>query len=124
MNDLLILLYLFPKKPWDWKYLSENPNITWKIVQQNPDKPWNWDYLSENPNITWKIIQENPDEPWNWSWLSTNTFNLRKYEYTPQLKEVYEYWYPKEYKQYLKIRELKYLPAELCNKILDKLILL
>ena len=55
MNDLLILLYLFPDKPWNWNGLSANPNITWEIVQENPDKPWDWSWLSENPNITWEI---------------------------------------------------------------------
>ena len=57
MNDLLILLYMFPDKPWDWGMLSSNPNITPKIVQENPDKPWNWYLLSANTNITPKIIQ-------------------------------------------------------------------
>jgi len=28
-----------------------NPNITWDIVQANPDKPWDWYYLS-NLTIT------------------------------------------------------------------------
>ena len=46
-------------KPWDWDYLSENPNITWEIIQANPDKPWDWGFISGNPNITWKIIQFN-----------------------------------------------------------------
>ena len=30
-----------PDKPWDWKCISENPNITCKIVHAYPDKPWN-----------------------------------------------------------------------------------
>jgi hypothetical protein len=37
--------------PWRWIYLSSNPNITWDIVEANPDKPWNWGGLSKNPNI-------------------------------------------------------------------------
>ena len=27
-------------KNWNWRGLSRNPNITWEIVQANPDKPW------------------------------------------------------------------------------------
>ena len=44
-----------------------NPNITWEIIQNNPDKDWNggW-YISCNPNITWDIIQNNPDKDWDW----------------------------------------------------------
>ena len=99
-----------PDKPWNWNGLSRNPNITWEIVQENPDKPWNWSGLSRNPNITWNIVQENPNKPWRWDHLSANTFNLRKYEYIPNLDAVYKYWYPKEYEQYFK--ELKFLPLE------------
>ena len=66
MNDLLILLYLFPDQYWDWGDLSANPDITWKIIQENLNKSWSWYRLSENPNITWKIVQENPNKPWNW----------------------------------------------------------
>ena len=49
-----------------------NPNITWKIVQENPDEPWDWDELSANSNITWKIVRENLDKPWDWELLSAN----------------------------------------------------
>jgi hypothetical protein len=34
--------------------LSNNPNITWGIVQANPDKPLDWHGLSINPNITFE----------------------------------------------------------------------
>ena len=78
-NQLLKLLQLFPDKPWDYDYLSENPNITWEIIQKNPDKPWNYNYLSRNPNITWDIIQQNQDKPWNYNYLSRNKFNKDPY---------------------------------------------
>ena len=61
-----------PNKKWDYYELSENPNITWEIVQANPDKPWNYNQLSINPNVTWEIVQANPDEPWDYNWLSSN----------------------------------------------------
>jgi hypothetical protein len=34
-------------------------------VKNNPDKPWDWDWLSKNPNITFDIVKDNPDKPWN-----------------------------------------------------------
>jgi len=55
-----------------------NPNITWKIVQENTDKLWNWYELSSNPNISWKIVQENPNKPWYYNSLSWNTFGYNK----------------------------------------------
>ena len=48
LNHLYILLNLFPDKPWNYEYLSLNPNITYDIVQKNPDKSWNYYYLSQN----------------------------------------------------------------------------
>jgi hypothetical protein len=61
-----------PDKPWNWAWLSNNPNITWDIVEANPDKPWNWAWLSNNPNITWDVVAANPNKPWGWYWLSRN----------------------------------------------------
>ena len=55
-----------------WHCLSRYSNVTWDIVQANPDKPWNWWGLSLNPSITWDIVQANPDKPWIWWGLSEN----------------------------------------------------
>jgi hypothetical protein len=71
-NHLLTLLKLFPDKPWNWYWVSRNPNITWEIISANPDKPWNWNEVSRNPNITCDMICANPDKPWNWSGISSN----------------------------------------------------
>ena len=51
----------------------------WKFVEDNLDKPWNWGYLSSNPNITVDIVLAHPDIPWNWVGLSRNpniTFDI------------------------------------------------
>jgi uncharacterized protein len=61
-----------PQKRWDYGILSENPNITWEIVQANPEKSWRYDYLSKNPNITWDIVQANPEKRWSYGYLSEN----------------------------------------------------
>jgi len=37
-NILLRLINKFPNKDWSYNLLSLNPNITWGIVQSNPDK--------------------------------------------------------------------------------------
>ena len=47
----------YPDKPWDWIWISYNPNITMEFVEKYPDKPWNWYRLSQNPNITMEIIE-------------------------------------------------------------------
>lgn len=70
---------------------SENPNLTWEIIQNNKDKDW-YDYrlschpsvtlellktsdlsiddYSYNPNVTWEEVQSNPDIKWEYYALS------------------------------------------------------
>ena len=38
-------------------------------------------WLSENPSITWEIVEANPDKPWNWGVLSRNKFTKEKEEF-------------------------------------------
>ena len=86
------------EEDWEWYYVSENPNVTWNIINKfdkqwfcyqsvsvnvnnNPDYPWNWYGISMNPNITWEIIKNNPDQPWDWrgvSWNPNITFDIFK----------------------------------------------
>ena len=65
-------------KPWDWYWISGNPNITMDIIRNNPDKPWDWCFISSNPNITMDMIRDNPDKPWNWNCISENLFTKEK----------------------------------------------
>ena len=86
-----------PDKPWYWYGISQNPNINWEIIQANPDKPWDWYYISKNLNITWEIIQDNPDKPWNWNLLCQNP-NLFKIDIPKVVREYFakktivKYW--------------------------------
>ena len=52
--------------PWCWNILSQNQNITWEFIKENPDYPWVWDDILWNPNITQDIIMDNPQYPWVW----------------------------------------------------------
>lgn len=48
---LKFITYIFEKgldKFYDWKYLSENPNITLEFVKTYPNKPWNLEKLLKN----------------------------------------------------------------------------
>jgi len=56
---------------WCYMALSENPTITWDIVQNYPG-PWYYPALMRNPNITMDILASMPPEMLNhWS-LSSN----------------------------------------------------
>jgi hypothetical protein len=57
-----------------------------EFIEANPDKPWDWEYISSNPNITMKIIEANPDKPWNESGIFQNPNN--KLEYKNEIKRI------------------------------------
>src|SRR5690606_13426821 len=66
-----------PYMPWQWAWVSMNPNITMKDVLATPDKGWDWRWLSKNPRITMKDVLSHPDKNWNWWNLSVNTFRWK-----------------------------------------------
>jgi DNA-dependent RNA polymerase auxiliary subunit epsilon len=45
------LLEKYPDKPWNWRWISKNPNLTMEFIEKNPDKPWDWENLSRNFTI-------------------------------------------------------------------------
>ena len=48
------------------------------IIRKNPDKPFNWAWISLNPNITIDFIINNLDKPFDWGNISTNKFEKDK----------------------------------------------
>ena len=47
-------------------------------------------YLSQNYNVTWEIIQENPDINWDYSYLSENNFTKMRLEFIHEkIKEYF-----------------------------------
>ena len=54
---------------WDGKHLE--------IIERNKDKPWNWGYISVNPNLTFEFIEQHPEIDWSWSddGICDNTFS-------------------------------------------------
>ena len=118
MNDVLQNKHL----PWNWKYISHNPNITpdfiylyqfenldWdymsshshlslEIIEQLNQRPWSWSEISRNHNLTYQYIEENPHLNWNWSNLVKNTF--------PKEKKLY---LEKKYRQYMAVYKIKKL---------------
>ena len=59
-----------PQIPWKYNSLSSNPNITYDIVKKHPDYEWNYDKLSSNPSIRWEDILSDFTKSWNWRKLS------------------------------------------------------
>jgi hypothetical protein len=38
----------YREKPWDWRGISHNPNLTLEFIEKYPDKPWYWEQMSHN----------------------------------------------------------------------------
>lgn len=62
--------------------ISSNPNVTLRTIEKYPDYPWDYDYLSENPNMTFQYILNSISlhldaskrhemcDKWNWEKIS------------------------------------------------------
>lgn len=50
--------------PWIWDDLSQNKAITWEFIQEHPYFPWSYCFMGCNPNITMKIVEDNPEHVW------------------------------------------------------------
>ena len=50
----------YSDKPWDWGWISHNPNITLDFINKHPDKPWGWSsmFMIRNPAITFDLINK------------------------------------------------------------------
>jgi hypothetical protein len=77
--------------PWDFYGLSRNPGIKFNDMMENPDKPWNWQMITLNPNITYKIIDENPTCSWDLTRLSMTFENVFKHMKPDRLSELSYY---------------------------------
>ena len=70
VNNLWVLIDLFPNKPWDWKSIALNPNTT--IENIRPEI--HWDVFSMNPNINSEILRKT-NYPWNFRFFNVGNPN-------------------------------------------------
>ena len=63
-----------PNKPWKWKYISKNPNLTMEYIITHIYKDWDWDAISENRTINMGMIDKCHDQI-SWFYLSKNNFD-------------------------------------------------
>ena len=76
-------------KPWNWQWISCNPNITIETIEAHLDKPWDWMEVSRNPNLTMKIIEAHPDKPWEWILVSQISFQKDKEQFIERKAREY-----------------------------------
>lgn len=58
MKDIEILVKKYPEKPWCWKYLTVNENISPQFIIKNLDYKWDIKNFLANPNITLKFVEK------------------------------------------------------------------
>ena len=68
--------------------LSKSEVITITDVIENPSLPWDYKFLSMNPNITWKIIISYPEIPWDYEYIARNQMSCPAY--CKQFKLIYD----------------------------------
>ena len=49
-----------------------------KIIKDNPTFPWDYQYISGNPNITWQDVLDNPHDPDNIAKVRAKVAELTK----------------------------------------------
>jgi hypothetical protein len=65
------IIYANLDKKWWWRKLSFNTNLTLSFIRANRNR-LDWELLSANPIITLNIVNNNPDLDWNYKGLSRN----------------------------------------------------
>ena len=60
----------------------------WNFLMKYEDK-LSWDYISQHPNITMEMIENNPDKPWNWKGISKNKFTKEKELFYQKYYRIY-----------------------------------
>jgi hypothetical protein len=94
---LLTLDYVLEHKDekYDINELSKNKSFNMNDILKGFENGIEWDFrgLSDNPNITFDFIYQNKDKNWNWNWrgLSENTFDVeyKRRKYALKLERNY-----------------------------------
>ena len=111
----------YPDKPWNWKAMSKNYDVTMELIDKYHDKPWDWNEFAYNDNITFEIIKKYPDKNWNWKGLSVDD-NLTidfidKYpDKDWDWREISRNSFQTDYENTLKELKFKYIEEELMQK--------
>lgn len=95
INNLTVLIKLYPSEKWNFELLSENPALRWEIVNMFDRSVWDIKKLMLNPglsftnalelcegnydakilgnrhDLSWSFVMEHADLPWDKRYLST-----------------------------------------------------
>jgi len=71
-SELERIILAYPDKEWDMKWLSMNPNISLKFIDDNQKFEWDFQYLSQHPKLTSEFIKKYNNKEWNKYFLANN----------------------------------------------------
>lgn len=102
-NEFIKILEAFPDKPWNWKLVLQNPNISLDYIESHPDFPWEMTTtfiftscnLSYNPNLTLQYILNNLDLKWRWEYIvGSSIITLEDIESNLTIRDgmTFEFW--------------------------------
>ena len=43
--------------PWEWYYISLNPNLPTVMIEADPDEEWDWDGISRYMKLTVDLLK-------------------------------------------------------------------
>ena len=61
--------------------------VTMEYVEKHLEKPWDWEWVSYNPNLTFEYVEKHLDKDWDWKCLSKNLFNREAKVFREKLNE-------------------------------------
>ncbi|MGO1650784.1 MAG: hypothetical protein ACTHXT_15695, partial [Sphingobacterium sp.] len=78
---------------WNWKALSENPELPWSVelLEHYKDR-WDWFYLSDNLGLPWSIeLLDDYKDRWDWDVLRAEPVFLyiNSARYSCPLKQLF-----------------------------------
>ena len=79
-NPLIYLIRKYPDKGWNFSYISENPSISLKDINDNIDLPWNFENVFNTwgsgivgrPDLTFEFVWKHKDK---WSDIAIRTIS-------------------------------------------------
>ena len=63
-----------------------------ETINNNLDLPWDFEFISLNPNLTIEFIDNNPKKPFNWIYISSNNFKMSKLLRNSKQQKITRWW--------------------------------
>jgi hypothetical protein len=94
VNENITLYSIIDDEYYDYfpPELSGNASVSLEDIITHPCIPWDYYWMSRNPNLTAEFIRNNMDKKWDYNALSSNHFkkHVRYVARKPQPKEIIE----------------------------------